>query len=334
MIQINGSEAGGQILRTALALSVLTKKPFKITNIRAKRQKPGVKVQHLECMKAIQEICNAEIKGAYLKSKNLTFIPKSIKKTKINIEIFTAGSINLVLQPLLVIGTNSDLDITIKGGATYGKWAPPVHHLENVLKFFLNEMNYNFKINIKKHGFFPKGGALLEIFTEKTNLKSIELLEKGEIKEIKGISVASSILKNKKVAERQTKKANELIQKHFSLKPKIETKYVNSICAGSGLQIWIKTQNSIISGNSLGEIRKSSEQVAEEACNNLIFEYENSVIDSRTADQLLPYLALTSKGKIKTSKITNHIKTNCQVIEQFLPVKFEIKDNLIECRKL
>jgi len=325
MIQINGSEAGGQILRTALSLSILTQKPFTITNIRSKREKPGIKEQHLQIIKAIKELTNSKIKGDYLSSKELTFIPSNIKKTNITINISTAGSIALVLQSLLLIGLKHDLKIKIKGGATYGKWAPPISFLQQVLLPLLSKMNYNPKIEILKEGFYPKGGALLEAVTKKTNLKPLNITEKTKIKQISILSVSSSLLKT--VAERQANKAESLIENHFKIKPKKEIKYVSSLSPGSGLQLTIQTENSFIGANALGEIRKSSEQVTQEAFNNLL--QESEPIDHKTADQLLPYLAL-SKGKIKTSKITNHIKTNINLIEQFLPVKFKIKNNIIE----
>ncbi|MAG20264.1 RNA 3'-phosphate cyclase [archaeon] len=324
MIQIDGSEAGGQILRTALALSILTQKPFTMTNIRAKREKPGIKEQHLQIIKAIEDLTDSKIKGNKLRSTEVVFTPSKIKKNNITVNISTAGSTGLVLQSLLIIGTKNNLEITIQGGATYGKWAPPISFLQNILLPLLSKMNYNPKIEIIKEGFFPKGGALVKATTFPSKLKPLNITENKKIKEIDILSVSSSSLRT--VAERQAQKAETLIEEHFKIKPLTEIKYVPSLNPGSGIQLTIKTENSFKGSNSLGEIRKTSEKVAEEAVNNLI--KENQPIDHKTADQLLPYLALSS-GKIKTSKISNHIKTNIKLIEQFLPVKFKINKNLI-----
>jgi len=324
LILIDGSEAGGQLVRTACALSAITKKPFKITNIRRARPKPGLKTQHMEGIKSIVELCSAETKGLELNSKELEFYPKKLEAKDLKIKISTAGSIGLVMQAVLLVTSRLDKQIRIEidGGGTWNKWAPPVLYLEKVLFPLLKEKS---KIKILRDGFYPKGGAKVEIITEPLKLKSIEFLERTEIKEINGFSIASKSLEKAKVADRQTKTAKELIKQKFNRELNIETKYADSLSSGSGVLIYIKTENSIIGGDSLGEIRKSSENVAKEAVKNLIFEHANGVVDRHAADMLLPYMVLSS-GKIQTSKITHHVKTNISVIEKFLPVKFEINE--------
>jgi len=334
MIKIDGSEAGGQLVRTACALSAITEKPFKITNIRGARPKPGLKIQHMEGIKSIVELCNAETKGLELGSRELEFYPKKLEAKDLKIKISTAGSIGLVLQAVLLV--TSQLSISIKididGGGTWNKWAPSVLYLEKVLFPLLKEET---QIKILRNGFYPRGGAKVEINTKPFKLEPVEFLERTEIKEINGFSIASKSLEKVKVADRQAKTAKELIKQKFDRELNIETKYVDSLSSGSGVLIYIKTENSIIGGDSLGEIRKSSESVAKEAIKNLIFEYANGVVDRHAADMLLPYMALNS-GKIQTSQITHHVKTNISVIEKFLPVKFEIDktNKMIYCQKI
>ena len=112
----------------------------------------------------------------------------------------------------------------------------------------------------------------------------------------------------------------------------IKIKYANSFCPGTGLQLWLFTQNSVIGASDFGELKKSAEQIGEKSATDLIWEYENGIVDSWAADQLLPYLAF-SEGEIKVSKITEHTKTNIWAIQKFLPVEFEIKDCVIEVKK-
>jgi len=111
----------------------------------------------------------------------------------------------------------TDLEIYIKGGATYGKFAPPVHHFQNVLLPLLKRIGYEVRVNIIRHGFYPKGGAKVDIFSEIADLKPLRIPEKGEIVSIKGISIADQSLQKTRVAERQAEKARELLQKHFHL---------------------------------------------------------------------------------------------------------------------
>ncbi|MHA1828488.1 MAG: RNA 3'-terminal phosphate cyclase [Candidatus Heimdallarchaeaceae archaeon] len=240
------------------------------------------------------------------------------------IKISTAGSIGLVLQAVLLVTSQIEksIKIEINGGGTWNKWAPPVLYLKKVLLPLLKEGT---EIKILRDGFYPKGGARVEVITKPIKLEPIEFLERTEIKEINGFSIASKSLEKARVAERQTKMAKELIKQKFNKELKIETKYVDSYSPGSGILIYIKTENSVIGGDSLGEIRKSAENVAKEAVKNLMFEYANGVVDRHAADMLLPYMALSS-GKIQTSEITHHIKTNISVIEKFLPVRFEIDE--------
>jgi len=334
MILIDGSEAGGQLVRTACALSAITGKSFKITNIRGARPKPGLKTQHMEGIKFIVELCNAETKGLEMGSRELEFYPKKLEAKDLKIKISTAGSIGLVLQAVLLVTSQlkKPIKIEIDGGGTWNKWAPSVLYLEKVLFPLLEEET---EIKILRDGFYPRGGAKVEIITEFLEPKPIEFLERTEIKKINGFSIASKSLEKAKVADRQAKTAKEMIKQKFDRELNIETRYVDSLSSGSGVLIYIKTENSIIGGDSLGEIKKSSENVAKEAVKNLIFEYANGVVDKHAADMLLPYMALSS-GKIKTSQITHHVITNISVIEKFLPVKFEINktNKIISCQKI
>lgn len=336
ILTIDGSalEGGGQMLRTSLGLSALTGIPFKMINIRKGRESSGLKEQHLQAVNAMAELCDAEVKGNKLHSEEIEFYPRKITKNRLYIRISTAGSIGLVLQALLIPAVKNDLEITIEGGATFGKWAAPVDHLKLVLIPLLRKMGYNATIEVKKEGFYPKGGAMVNVTSKKAGLKKVSFEHKGKIMSIKGISAASESLRKSKVAERQAETAKNALEKEFGIMADIKIVYSNSICPGSAIQLAAETESSIIGGNALGERGKKAEEVGKEAAEALINEFNKGAVDCKTADQLLPYFAIANGGSLLTSRITNHIRSNIFVIEKFLPVKFSINENIGEVKLL
>lgn len=338
IIEIDGSyqEGGGQILRTATALSSITGKPVKIFNIRAKRCNPGLQIQHLESVNALAQLCNAKTKGAELHSTELEFYPEKISANKINISISTAGSVALTLQGLMFAAMHAPaaVEIDINGGATAGKWAAPVNYLKYVLLPLLAKCGYKAEIEIKKHGYYPKGGAEVFVKIFPSELKPLQLIERGKLLSIKGISHASSSLKNKKVAERMKESAEKIIFGKLKIKPEIEVKYVDAVCPGCGIELFANYENTVLGADGLGEIKKSAEQVGREAAEKLV-EYCNAdaCLDRHMADQILPYIALAAErgpSSASVAEITKHCLTNIWVIEKFLPVKFSVEGKLGE----
>jgi RNA 3'-terminal phosphate cyclase (ATP)/RNA 3'-terminal phosphate cyclase (GTP) len=334
MIEIDGEygSGGGQVLRTAVGLSALTGKPCRVTNVRAKRANPGLREQHLQAIRAVAAFCNGTVKGASIGSPEIEFRPGDAVLEKVQVNIGTAGSVGLVLQALLIPATASGLDVSISGGATYGKWAVPVSYLQTVLCPILERAGYAVNIRVQKEGFYPKGGAAVRTAAVASRISPIEITDKGELIAVRGVSVASSSLKRAQVADRQAKSAAKLLSAHFGVKPDIEVRYADAICPGSGIQLWAETAHSVIGGNALGERGKRSEDVGEEAARMLIEEFEGGAVDCRAADQLLPYMALAG-GEITTSRITNHCRTNAFVVEHFLPARFTFDGNTIRVSK-
>jgi len=329
MIEINGEHGGGQILRTALGLSILTQKPFKIINIRKNRPNPGLKEQHIQSIQALKKLSNAEVTGNYFSSQELTFIPNKIETNSLDIKISTAGSQALVLQSILIASLNSDLEVNIEGGATSTFFAPPVSHMQRIFYKLLEKMNYKVQTKILKEGFFPKGGAKSKTIITHSNLKPLNIIEKGELERITILGVASKELGEKKVAGRLAKSAKKILENNFQIPIKVVTSYVNSNDPGCSLQIISTTENSILGSDGIGEKGITSEKIGEKAANELIEDYNNGSIDRYSSDMLLPFIAIAG-GSYQFPKMTNHIKTSINVIEQFLDAKFEIKDNLIQ----
>jgi len=323
LIELDGSEAGGQFVRTAVALSALTGKAVKIENLRGARPQPGLKTQHIEGIYSIGELCDAKINGLELGSRTLEFVPNEIQPHDLKIRISTAGSIGLVLQAVMLAIAKLEKPITIdvKGGGTWGKWAPPVEYLKNVFFPLVGEKT---TIDVKKEGFYPKGGAEVLVMTVPWKPHKMELLEAGPVEKLLGVSCASMPLARSKVAERQVDAAGMILRQKFGKTLDAEIKYKPTDSTGSGMLVYAKTQRSIFGGDCIGELRKSAEDVGKEAAKNLITDHALGAVDRHAADMLLPYMALAGKGSIRTPEITNHILTNISVIEKFLSVKFKI----------
>jgi RNA 3'-terminal phosphate cyclase (GTP) len=344
MIEIDGSylEGGGQIVRTALALSMITQKAFSVKEIRKNRPNPGLKNQHLFCIKALQSLSNAQVEGALLGSTGLEFLPGTLKPRTLSIDIGTAGSISLLLQsilpPLIFAESKSRLKIT---GGTDTKWAMPFDYLNNL---FLPHLHKYAQIQTKLlgRGYYPKGGGSVEIKIKPQKNESaqkLEYLRQHSLIQIKGISHASLDLQKALVVERQAKAA-KLRLSTLRCPVSIRTEYSNSLSTGSGITLWavfskdpneIDTLNPIrIGADALGERGKRAEEVGSEAAARLTREIESEApIDSHLADNLIPFLALKG-GKIRVSQITNHTLTNIYTCEAFLGKIFSIdKENKI-----
>lgn len=357
MIELDGSylEGGGSIARIALALSTLTHQPFSIENIRKNRPQPGLKHQHLFCIKALEKLCKAHVEGASLGSTSLKYYPEKIEGKTIDINIETAGSITLLLQSVLLPSSfaNKTVKFNIVGG-TDTKWSPSYDFFSNV---FLPQLQKYADIECRliKRGYYPKGNGHVQLkinpiykisdfnsFNEfLTHLKEkapkINLIEQKYLIQIKGISHASSDLQDANVAERQAKAA-EISLSNYKCPINIQIQYSETLSTGSGITLWaifskqedeIDIRNPIrLGADALGEKGKKAEIVGKEAAQKLAAEIQsNAPVDVHLADQILPIMSLVSNSKIKTSKITNHTKTNIYTIEKFLGKTFEIDES-------
>jgi RNA 3'-terminal phosphate cyclase (GTP) len=357
MIVLDGSlgEGGGQIVRTALALSSLTGQPFRVKNIRAGRPDAGLKAQHMHCVKALQQLCGAKADGAEIGSSELLYVPGKIAAKNITIDIGTAGSITLLLQAVLLpcMFAQKTHTLTLTGG-TDTEWSMPIDYFANVLVPQLRRF-CGIEVKTLKRGYYPKGGGSVQItvkpeikrnefetfeaFQASLKHKAFSLLEQGELVSIKGTSHASKDLAGAQVAERQASAAKQALSK-FKTPIDMSIEYSDTLSTGSGITLWaifsnnagdVDVENPVrIGADALGAQGKTSEKVGQEAADKLINEINSRApVDSHLADNLVPLIALSRPSRISASRITPHTRTNMQVVEAFLGTIFTEKDNLI-----
>ncbi len=340
MITLDGSqgEGGGQIVRTALALSMLTQQPFQIINIRSGRQNPGLKTQHIACIDALEAISTSRAEHKGIGAAELTFYPGKITTHKHNIDIGTAGSITLVLQSLLLplAFASKKSKLTLIGGTDVPN-SMPIDYFTNVLTPALAPWA-NITTKLLQRGYMPEGQGMVEL-TLTPREKPLAFIRDSFLPTvlIKGISHASKNLEPRHVAERQAREA-ELVLSKLHVPVQISSEYAPTPSTGSGITIWAvcgEDEHAIqLGASSLGNRKISAQQVGAHAAQNLIAAiHAGTPTDKHLADNLISWLGVTGEGQIYVEEITNHTHSAIQVTEQFLPVQFEITSNYIRVHK-
>ena len=321
MIEIDGQDGGGQILRTALSLSAHTGKKFRMRNIRGRRRKAGLMRQHLTCVKACAEICSATVDGADMGSREIVFSPVAVQPGDYEYKIGSAGSTTLLLQTLLppLLFAKQASNLRLHGG-THNPMAPTADFLQHSFLPQLKAMGASIEFCCDRIGFAPAGGGCISARIEPVQtLQGLDLIQRGrELSqkiEILSGNIRASIVKD------EIKHLSELIQWPDSCYHIREENRVD----GSGNVVVLEKvfEQHVMHVSSFGEMRKSAAKVASDAAKAML-SYLNgpAAIGPRLADQLLLPLALAGKGSLSTTALTNHMQTNIQVIEQFMSVKF------------
>ncbi len=334
MIEIDGShgEGGGQVVRTATSLAAVSGKPCHIFNIRAGRERPGLMRQHLCGIRALRELTGGTLDGDEIGSREITFAPSPIRADNLNVAIETAGSITLVMQSLLpaALFAPSPLNIIFSGGATDTSASPTFDYFRFVFLWLLAKMGVIGSVALTRRGYYPPGGAQVEVSIACGRPRPIAILNPGSIKHIRVVSSASELLARRRVAERQAEAARSLIN-DLGATVEVKTEYNQSLSPGSACCIIADCEHSIIGADAIGRLGKRAEEVGAQAASALRAELATGAsLDRHMADQLLPYLALCGdECRVTVSEITRHAETNMWVVEQFLSGRFEASGRLI-----
>ena len=332
MLSIDGSygEGGGQILRTAVALSALKQEPIKIINIRANRPDPGIKSQHYIAIKSVKELCNAEVTGLDVGSSTLTFVPGEVKGGKYKFDIGTAGSIILVFQTCILTSLKSKEPVNIKiTGGTDVKWAPTWDYFQYVFIPLLKKIGVSIDTRLIKRGYYPKGGGEAEITIHPTkDINQLKFDEDQIFSDIEGIIYISNLPEH--IGSRiKHATIKELLKSN--LKANIRIEQTNSFSPGTGITLWVKSNDTIIGTTLIGEKSLSSEEVGQKVVRNLLNEmYSGANLDVHAFDQLLPYMVISNKNECSPCiirELSSHASTNMWVLKQFFNVDFDVKQN-------
>ncbi len=331
MMEIDGSQKSGSgtILRLSVALAAIKSEPLHIYNIRKRRSEPGLRPQHLEAVLTAAKMCDATVKGAYLGSQELWFEPKKIQGGQVTAEIGTAGSIPMLVLTVLplCLFASQPVDLLVAKGGTDVHHSPTVNYLRFVLLPTLEKMGVEASIKVNKYGYYPKGMGEVRLKVQPCKqLLPFKRAEFGNVASVEGVSTCT-FLADRKVAERQAKEAERLLLSR-NLKPRIEVvnDYSNPLQKGSSLVLWCKTDAGVLlGGDAIGELRKTSEAVAQEAVDSLLAEVgAKATVDVHLADMLVPFMALArGESEYLARAVTEHVESNLWLASTILGTKFE-----------
>ncbi len=331
MITIDGShgEGGGQILRTAISLASIRRKPLRIIHIRANRKKPGLMPQHLAAVRAAKTIVDAEVEGDHTGSTEITFIPRTISGGSYRFDIGTAGSISLVLQTIIpiLLFAQSNSSITVTGGTNLS-FSPSADYLTDIFCPTLKRLGCKITLHKDHYGFYPKGGGKIRAEVIRTQaLLPLMAMEAGALQSITGHSAVANLPDS--IAERQKRRAVELL-KSVPCPVQVERIRVEGYGPGAFVFLRLQTENALAGFQALGAPGKPAEVVAAEAAEQLLDHVRTgAALDPHLADQLALYLALCGKRSIfTTSAVTRHLLTNLWVLEQFELCRYTIEGSV------
>ncbi len=318
-LKINGGygEGGGQIIRSAIALSCITKQSIHLENIRKNRKVSGLRPQHLTAIKILQKVANAKVIGAEIGSTELKFIPGDIENLELVEDVGTAGSISLILQVLIPVVAISQkkLNLTIKGG-TDVLWSPSIDYTQYVLRNAFSRMGIEFSLKLSKRGYYPKGGGEINLQVYPSRIKSISFSER-KTNSAKLICTFSK-LSIEKIKNQIEEIKEKLIKENFTVETEIKNQ--EAIDSGASLLIYSIDEHSIIGVDALFDKK----------IQRFDLDFDKFVknplgVDENLADMLVvPASSGQKRTTFQVREITKHLETNLFVTSKITGCKYGI----------
>ncbi|MBN1678929.1 MAG: RNA 3'-terminal phosphate cyclase [Anaerolineae bacterium] len=322
MITLDGSwgEGGGQIVRTALSLSVISGTPFRINNIRGGRSTPGLRAQHVTAIQAAADICRAQTEGVFVGSQAMTFTPgDTVQPGEYEWTVGTAGAATLVIQTVLLPLALADGESVIRvHGGTHVPNSPSGHYVRDVYAPMLLSAGIDVEVHMETYGWLAQGGGTMCVYVAgNAQPTGLNLSRRGRIERIYGTAVGCNLPSH--IPQRMANRAANLL--NITDAPlDIRPCRTRSISTGAGIFLTVEYTNGRGGFGVLGRKGMPSEEVAEEAVTALlVFHDSGAAVDRHLADQLvLPLVLAEGKSALTTPEITRHVRTNVQVIQAFV----------------
>lgn len=314
-IELDGAqgEGGGQILRTALSLSMLQGRPLRLRNIRAGRRKPGLMRQHLACVRAAAAVSSAAVDGAEIGSTAIEFRPGAIRAGHFDFAIGSAGSTMLVLQTVLpaLLRAESVSRVVLEGG-THNQMAPSSDFIAGAFLPQLVRMGANVAMSVERHGFFPAGGGHVEVNVTPAALMPLQLTERGESRGVDATVLLRSLPQH--IAQREL----DVAAQRLTLTRRAQRELEGGAGPANALVLTAAFDHVSEVVVGLGEQGVSAEMVARSACDELrCYLAHGAPVGEHLADQLLLPMVLAGGGSFVTGRPSPHLETNAAVIRAF-----------------
>ena len=337
-IHIDGSqgEGGGQIVRSSLALALVTGRPLTIDNIRAGREKPGLMRQHLTAVHAAVEICGGTVTGAAIGSRSLTFEPQPVRTGEYRFSVGTAGSATLVLQTVLpALLTASGPSTLFLEGGTHNPWAPPFEYLQKAFIPLINRMGPRVEVELERHGFYPAGGGRFRVRVQPVaTLNGFDLCERGEPTSRKCQVLMSSLPAH--IGDREA----ETIAKKLGWEPACcAVAEVESSGPGNAILVEVGSTHATEVFSGFGRYGVKAEHIAADVVKQVRAYLTADVpVGPHLADQLMLPLGISAwqpssessgatrqrGGAYRTLPLTRHATTHIDLLRQFLGISIVV----------
>jgi RNA 3'-phosphate cyclase len=330
-LQIDGAygEGGGQLVRTAVALAALTGTRIRVENIRARRDKPGLAAQHLTAVRAVATLCDAGVSGLELRSQQIGFTPGALRGGEFRFDVGTAGSITLVLQAVLpaLIAGRERAHVVVTGG-TDVRWSPPVDYLREVMLPLIGRMGASVSLEVSRRGYYPRGGGEVAVSVTPAPLQPLQLADSRPLQSLHERVHVSNLPLH--IAERMRDAVTARLEPVAKRPVTVEMLSFGPEAAvgpGGAVVAWARTKHTVLGAGRVAERGIRAETLGDAVGRSLATDLTAGVtLDLHASDQLLVYLALAGGDSLfRTHRLSSHARTAMWLIEQFLPVGFEVK---------